>query len=118
MSIAYYALFATTQAVSRLRSSGLFDIVECIFEINSDFRAFSENSVFYSAPIDGISRENALLVALCYGGRLVPNAPLGYGNGQFIIGFEHNTPDNTLPIFWYPEGMQPRWIAPFPRHLK
>lgn len=26
--------------------------------------------------------------------------PLGYKNGQYLMGFEYNTPNNTLPIFW------------------
>ena len=28
---------------------------------------------------------------------------LGYRDSQLLIGFQHNTPDNTLPIIWYDE---------------
>ena len=44
--------------------------------------------------------------------------PLGYGNSQAMVCFEHTTPNNTLPILWY-EGMIPgsdkKWNAIFPR---
>lgn len=41
--------------------------------------------------------------------------PLGFGDGQYMIGFEYNTPDNTLPIFW---GTGGGWIPLFKRYQK
>ena len=41
--------------------------------------------------------------------------PLGYKNGQYMIGFDYNTPDNTLPIFW---GTGNGWIPLFKRYPK
>lgn len=41
--------------------------------------------------------------------------PLGYDNGQYMIGFEYNTPDNTLPIFW---GTGNGWNPLFIRYPK
>jgi hypothetical protein len=35
-----------------------------------------------------------------YGRFLFPEHPLGYGDSQVMIAFSHNTPNNTLPIFW------------------
>jgi hypothetical protein len=35
-----------------------------------------------------------------YGRELWRLYPLGYRNGQLLVGFHHNTPDNTLPIVW------------------
>ena len=43
------------------------------------------------------------------------NYPLGYDNGQYMLGFEYNTPDNTLPIFW---GMGDGWVPLFKRYQK
>lgn len=41
--------------------------------------------------------------------------PLGYQNGQYMIGFDYNTPDNTLPIFW---GTGSGWMPLFIRYPK
>lgn len=46
--------------------------------------------------------------------------PLGYGNCQALIAFDHTTPNNTLPILW--EGKKrmnspERWRPLFPRRL-
>ena len=44
--------------------------------------------------------------------------PLGYGNSQALVCFEHTTPNNTLPILWYEEmipGKDKKWNAIFPR---
>ena len=44
--------------------------------------------------------------------------PLGYGNSQAMVCFEHTTPNNTVPILWF-EGIIPetdkKWNAIFPR---
>lgn len=41
--------------------------------------------------------------------------PLGYNDGQYMIGFKYNTPDNTLPIFW---GTGGGWVPLFKRYQK
>lgn len=41
--------------------------------------------------------------------------PLGFDDGQYLIGFEHNIPDNTLPIFW---GDSKDWVPLFKRKKK
>ena len=46
--------------------------------------------------------------------------PLGYGNCQALVAFDHTTPNNTLPILW--EGKwrcdrHERWRPLFPRRL-
>jgi hypothetical protein len=53
-----------------------------------------------------------------YGQHLWAADPLGYKDGQLLLGFSHNTPDNTLPIFWS-EGHPPRlWEPMFKRYHK
>lgn len=58
------------------------------------------------------------------GEKLCPNwknedlKPLGYKNSQALVCFEHTTPNNTLPIFWYEmqiQGTDKKWNAIFPR---
>ena len=42
---------------------------------------------------------------------------LGFKDCQLLLGFNHNTPDNTLPIFWYDEKNY-NWYPIFKRYKK
>jgi hypothetical protein len=42
-----------------------------------------------------------------YGKKLYKNHMLGYKDSQLLLGLEHNTPNNTLPIFWSEEEWSP-----------
>lgn len=78
----------------------------------------SSNSVF------GYRRKRILIKKFCikYGEslfsiedkvtRVTSNYPLGYGNSQSLIVFEHSAPNNTLPIIWSTKNS---WIPLFPR---
>ena len=118
VDIYYFVLFCTTQALAEISGSGLFTAVDTVFELGDDFRVFSPNSLFFAVPAPGVSQSDAKIVAEHYGRRLLPAHALGYKNGQLIIGFEHNVPNNTLPIFWATGGANGSWVAPFPRHLR
>jgi hypothetical protein len=50
-------------------------------------------------------------------GSLLSGHPLGYKDGQLLLGFAHNTPDNTPPIFWS-EGHREPWSPVFIRYDK
>jgi len=54
-----------------------------------------------------------------YGEKLVggPHS-LGFDDSQLLIGFHHNTPDNTLPIIWFDEPGQASWKPIFRRYPK
>ena len=116
--VAYYVMVATTSALSSIRALQLFTDVASVFELTEDFRAFSDTSLCYVNPPDSASQSRAKLVATHYGKELSPADPLGYNDGQLLLGFSHNIPDNTLPLFCHPETLPPRWTAPFPRHPK
>ena len=45
-------------------------------------------------------REEARRTFERYGKLLFPKHPLGYGDGQALVVFDHNTPNNTLPVIW------------------
>ena len=49
------------------------------------------------------------------GAQLNPSAPLGYGGCQLLLGFAHNVPNNTLPIFWLQDEA---WFPVFKRYHK
>ena len=100
-TVAYFVLFATSNGIAALRSRTAFDSVKCVFELDSSFRCFDAKSRYFVDPPAEISSITAESLCRQYGGQLVPSCPLGYGDCQLLIGFHHNTPDNTLPIFWY-----------------
>ena len=45
-------------------------------------------------------RDFAYEIMKGYGERIAPSMPLGFDDGQYAIAFRHNTPNNSLPIFW------------------
>lgn len=117
--VAYFPLFATTSALQRVRAEAQFDRVASVVELDETFRCFGDDSRFYSAVDAPIDREAARQMSLYYGSVLCPRHPLGYKDSQLALGFSHNTPDNTLPIFWEePNDLLPTWSPVFKRYPK
>ena len=88
--------FSTDEAEELLRRNQIH-VISCI-KLDERSKCFSENSnAFVNHPLH---RKNGKDLAEAYGEKLMPNDPLGYGDGQYAFGFYFNTPDNTLPIFW------------------
>lgn len=114
----YYVLFATSTALRTISDSNAFDILDCVVEIGDEHQTFSSGSVYYMICPDDICKERAERVAREYGVMLSRRHPLGYRNGQLILGFTHNVPNNSLPIFWFSEKRRVNWVAPFVRHPK
>ncbi len=111
----YFVLVATAKAIERIRAETAFDDVGAIFELDETFECFHSDSRFFANPPKGISQAVAKNVAAHYGTSLFPPAPLGYEDCQLLLGFWHNTPDNTLPIVWA-EGNS--WYPIFKRYPK
>ena len=65
-----------------------------------------------------IEKSIAELISKKYGSRLMGMENQahwhGYKDSQLLLGFTHNTPDNTLPIIWKEEN----WIPIFKRYSK
>ncbi len=114
---AYYVLFATSHALATIRANTLFDDVNCVFDLDPSFQCFGGTSRYFSTTDHEISKDTAREMSLHYGHKLCPDHPLGYADCQLLLGFHHNTPDNTLPIIWFDEpGAQ--WHAMFKRYPK
>lgn len=65
--------------------------------LSEEDKVFSEKSKIFTSESE---RNEAKKIAYEYGSKLVKNAPLGYGDCQAAIVFEHNCPNNSLPILW------------------
>lgn len=113
--VCYYMLFGTTHGIKEVQSCGVFDDVKAVFSIDESFKAFSANSRIYSKVPDAIiDKTYSEGIAKIYGTPLFGN-PLGYGDCQLLLGLFHNTPDNTLPIFWSTKN---KWNPIFKRYNK
>ncbi|MEQ8300197.1 MAG: hypothetical protein RH945_06600 [Hyphomonas sp.] len=114
----YYALFGAEEGIKLLKGLDRFDKVHSVVELGDSFKCFSDESRIYrDAPVQ-LSREAGKAIAYRFGSRLVRDHPLGYRNGQLLLGFAYNTPDNTLPIIWSSGTKDVRWAPVFKRYSK
>ena len=116
--VAYLSLFATSKGLSHVRNNTLFDAADCIFELDDTFKCFCTDSRYFQPVVDSIDPDFAKEMCLKYGRQLFPRHPLGYADGQLLLGLHHNTPDNTLPIFWSEESSGKAWSPIFKRYPK
>ncbi|MCY4640305.1 MAG: hypothetical protein OXC94_08195 [Chloroflexi bacterium] len=114
----YLTMLGTTAGLARVRAAGRFDCVSAVSELDDTYRAFGPDSQLFMNPPPGIEATVAEEVSRHYGGTLVPDHPLGYENSQLLLGFSHNVPDNTLPIFWAGASPGHPWSPIFPRISK
>jgi hypothetical protein len=116
--VSYLALFATDKGLAYVRKNTDFDFVECIFELDASFRCFdSESRYFVNSPAE-IDKNFASALSLAYGQHLYSSNPFGHSDCQLLIGFHHNVPNNTLPIFWADGVAGFHWSPIFRRYSK
>lgn len=117
--IELHILFATEHGYNRISKLG-YDDVKVIYTLNSSYKCFHEKSRFFptlfkdDAGLDLIDKKVCANISEKYGLILAPDFPFGYNDGQLLISFHHNTPNNTLPIFWYSKN----WNPIFKRYTK
>lgn len=107
-----YLLFATTNAIKKIKTMNIFDEVESIFELDESFTCFADKSRYFD---DNEKKNKCKRMAQKYGTQLSKELALGYKNSQLLLGLEHNTPNNTLPIFWSEKNS---WKPLFKRYGK
>lgn len=120
LDIRFISLFATTAGLEKLNKKEMFDgKASCLFELDSSYKAFEKESRYFSNSPDWFDIDILKRIVQEYGERLLPNCDmaLGYKDGQLLLGFSHNTPDNTPPIFWY-ENPRSDWSPVFLRYNK
>jgi hypothetical protein len=116
--IEYLVLVADQEALTAVRDKGAFDRVAAVLELDGSHKSLEpESRHFRNVPDKLVSRTVAREIAVKYGRQLQADNPLGWRDGQLLLGFHHNIPNNTLPIIWYDEP-PPTWTAVFPRYPK
>lgn len=133
--IYYLMLFGTSKGLNVVRTSNLYDYVDCVIELDENHKCFSPTSRIFSLPTT-FDAEKVQSMCIKYGVPIMKeffiqlgwdesNAlihakknALGYGDCQLLIGFHHNVPDNTLPIIWYNETGSLKWTPIFKRYSK
>lgn len=118
IDIQFLSLFATNHGLQKLNSEQMFDgKASCLFELDETYKAFTEESRYFSAAPEWFNKQKMRRLAEYYGSILAPKTPLGFQDGQLLLGFSHNTPDNSPPIFWR-EGHDIVWTPVFIRYDK
>ena len=118
VELAYFTLFATEQGITNVRQKTGFDKVDAVFLLDRTYKCFADESRYFVNCDPLITRLFAEKMCRAYGDRLCPDNPLGYEDGQLLLGFHHNTPDNTLPIVWFDEETGTPWTPIFRRYPK
>lgn len=80
--------------------------------LDQSAKCFGEQSATLKNPSE---REMAKELALTYGKILEKRCPLGYGNLEMAVVFEHGCPNNSLPILWSELGGELEWRPLFKR---
>ena len=119
IEVSYFVLCGTTKGMNVLKTKTQFDVVKCVFELDESFRCFSPCNRYFPSPWpNDVMPHIAQQMCRFYGHRLEPSSPLGYGDCQLLLGFFHNIPDNTLPVFWSHRSCPIRWRPIFRRYTK
>lgn len=121
----YYMLIGTQIGKDYLRSKTDFDYIDSILDLDDSFKCFDSFSRIFKnkeniIDVDKIKefsgRNGKILIQsiIKRQSHSITTAELdsvgefnkfGFSDGQLLFAFHHNTPDNTLPIFWYGESM-------------
>ncbi|SDS75589.1 hypothetical protein SAMN04487764_2979 [Gillisia sp. Hel1_33_143] len=133
----YLMLIATKEGKHRIQNMADFDYVDSIHELDNSYKCFNEGSRVFTNKDEDIDILKIKNFCGEYGKNLMESLlkkndskidPIeleesceswkyGFNNGQLLLGFHHNTPDNTLPIFWYNEK-ESDWYPIFKRFNK
>jgi len=119
--IYYFSLFATTSGMTRVRTQSLFG-KNCgsVFELDESYKCLTDESRYFSAMPASLDREILRKINNHYGNKVCPGNGNGFEDGQLLLAFSHNTPDNTLPIIWrdLENGSPVSWYSALKRYAK
>jgi len=135
--VVYLMLISTKHGKLNIKENSNFDYVDSILELDESYKCFSDSSRVFTNKDDEIDIDKIQEFCGEYGKELMyslineaqpdytneectqvaEHSKFGYSDGQLLLGFHHNTPDNTLPIFWYNKNSIP-WTPIFKRFNK
>lgn len=129
--IHYYTLVASEMGIDSVLRLNWFTSIDTVMKLDDSYKCFSPESRFFKNNNGIIDIANLKRICEKHGFKLIESIllkggqagshaihhQLGFNDSQLLIGFDHNTPDNTLPIFWYNEDII-SWSAIFPRKHK
>lgn len=114
----YLTLLGTTDGLERanrfLRAQSAMILDETYICFGPESRYFAEGNRISQV---NVTVSDASRIFEHYGMALCHRFPLGYGDCQLLVGFDHNIPDNTLPHMWKISA-NPRWQPIFRRFEK
>lgn len=93
----YITLWALESGLKKVRKSSYFKWVMSAKVMTEEYRVFSDKSKYFH---DGETRNKLKAICRRYGKKLFPGNSLGFENSQCLLAFQHNVPNNTLPIIW------------------
>ncbi|NOR47198.1 MAG: hypothetical protein GQ533_04020, partial [Methanosarcinaceae archaeon] len=121
----YYAIIGLEDGINEIKKSGLFEVVLTRKVIYNT--AFNTGNIF-SPEDSGVAKEMASTIGEQLTEGLDKIGPLGYENSGALVFFGHNSPNNSLPIFWasgkckilesLDEDTEVNWTPLFPRKEK
>jgi hypothetical protein len=120
-SLSYLAIFSTADGMKTVREKSIFGVASAaVYELDKTYQCLSEGSRYLKVVPDNISADIVRKMAAYYGAVLWPDHPGGYLKGELLLGFHHNTPDNTIPIIWMDQshGSAIPWTPAFRRYPK
>ncbi len=115
----YVALVGMQRGLEKVRSGQLFSEVNAVVTLDNSY-SISQTPCVHMNELDAcppLSSDECSRVVRHYGGKLFRHHPMGYKNCGVMVGFNHNTPDNSLPIFWV-KSKQHHWTPIFERREK
>ena len=121
VKLSYHCIFATADGIRNVRENSVFeDQAKAIFELDATYRCLSADSRYLKIRPAGINDDVLRSVAFHYGDQVCPGHGGGYEDGQLLLGFSHNIPDNSLPVIWRDpgNGSPVPWTAALRRHMK
>lgn len=121
IEVYYYAIFGTSSGMKRVRDESRYgNNSGAVVDLDATYKCLSDQSRYLRVVPDGIDKDCLRDLAHHYGQLVAPGNSGGFEDGQLLMGFHHNTPDNTLPIIWRdPENGSPvPWTPIFKRYPK
>lgn len=121
--ISYCCLFGTKAGLEKVRRESAFSQhVHAVHELDRTYRCLDQDSRYFNVDeYPSIKKELACRLARTYGEKVNVATATGFGDSQLLLGFHHNTPDNTLGIIWQDsaahKGSAP-WTPIFKRYAK